>query len=52
MKPALEFTDAGCVVEFLSPPGRTFHLLEWLDDDDGDDESVAPIDPMSSETVE
>jgi hypothetical protein len=40
----LEFTDAGCTLEFLCGPGRAFHLVEW---DDGDDDVIEP-DPVPS----
>jgi hypothetical protein len=33
----LEFLDTGHVLEFICPPSRIFHLIEWDgDDDDGD----------------
>jgi hypothetical protein len=46
----LEFTDAGCVLEFLCLPGRTFHLIEWWDDDD-DEVEVGPVPTPEDELV-
>jgi hypothetical protein len=39
---ALEFTDAGYVLEFLCRPSRTFHVYgdDWNDDDERE-----PIEP-------
>jgi hypothetical protein len=47
-KGTLEFTDAGYVLEFLSPPGRKFHVIEWRDDDDGADEDPVDVGPLPS----
>jgi hypothetical protein len=47
-KSTLEFTDAGYVLEFLSPPGRKFHVIEWRDDDDGADEDPVDVGPLPS----
>jgi hypothetical protein len=46
-KSALEFTDAGCVVEFICLPWREFTASPWRGDDDGDggDESEPATDP-------
>jgi hypothetical protein len=49
---ALEFTDAGCVVEFLCRTGRKFRLLEWTDYDDDDEDDIVPVEPLSPEPVE
>jgi hypothetical protein len=45
---ALEFTDAGYVLEFICRPGRTFHV--YSDDawDDDDDSNVEPTPPLES----
>ena len=41
---SLEFLDGGHVLEFICRASRVFHLLEWYEDDDGDDgdEIVTP----------
>jgi hypothetical protein len=39
---ALEFLDAGCVIEFICRPNRVFHLMEWWDDSDDDDDDGEP----------
>jgi hypothetical protein len=39
----LEFTDAGCVVEFLCPPGRPFSV--WWDRRDDDNDNDPEVDP-------
>jgi hypothetical protein len=46
-KSALEFTDTGCVVEFICPPWREFTTGPWRGDDDGDggDEPEPATDP-------
>jgi hypothetical protein len=40
----LEFTDAGCVIEFLCPPGRPFSVW-WDRRDDDDDDEDPEVDP-------
>jgi len=40
---SLQFTDAGCTLEFLCRPGRAFHLIEWGDDDDDDVIEPGPV---------
>lgn len=43
----LEFTDTGCVVEFICPPGRPFSVWKHRDDNDNDDPELNP-DPMNN----
>jgi hypothetical protein len=50
-KPAIEFTDADCILEFLSPPGRTFHPREWRRGDRRDDDAPDPS-PVLPERIE
>jgi hypothetical protein len=52
---ALEFTDAGYLVEFICKPGRPFHVhTDYGDDDDEGDEpdfSLPPDDGVKKELV-
>ena len=48
---ALEFTDAGYVLEFICRPGRAFHV--YGDDDRDDDSSnVEPVPPSPHELID
>jgi len=48
---SLEFTDAGCTLQFLCRPSRTFHLIE-RDDDDDDSDAIEPGPVLSPEMAE
>ena len=54
--PSLEFTDAGCVLEFICKSYREFngpYRNDDRDDDDGDDGvDVDPLCPTNLELVE
>ena len=47
----LEFTDQGCVAEFICKPGKTFQVYGnddgWDGDDDGDGNGPVPIDQLA-----
>src|SRR6516165_5549427 len=45
--PGLEFTDDGCTLEFLCPPGRKFALHNDWDGGDEDDDELVPVDPVA-----
>jgi hypothetical protein len=47
----VEFTDQGCIVEFLCPANRVFHLYppDWNSDDDGEPEPIEPSSPRERE---
>jgi hypothetical protein len=50
---ALEFTDAGYVLEFICRPGRTFHVYD--DDDrgwDGGGGGIEPTPPSPHELID
>lgn len=48
---SLEWTDDGCIVEFIVKQGR--ELSVYRDDDDrDDDEEIEPVDPVAPELVD
>jgi hypothetical protein len=50
-KRELEFTDDAHIVEFLCLPGRAFQLIEWLGDDDDDQDETEPLPPLVGSRV-